>query len=241
MVKKKLIVLVGLHHIISNCASMMTDVMLGTEVIGSAKHLPCPRTVFISLLRRFEVRSDMLNTNFLHALSRDAHNGHYGVPVSVRQVTGSDMGGEFRIGFLNHATFEVIDSGKRVFVECTWNLGKKDENDERRLTNWYEWRENDLHPVDSMLWSTDEDLNLNIDDKNMVQSHPENGYLIVAGLLLLWLFGVIMGWKWTYQTNSWGQNTLREILGEGMYRFCIGAILAIAIGITLYLFYVSGK
>lgn len=134
------------------------EVIKDVEVIGSAKHLPCPRTVFISLLRRFEVRSDMLNTNFLHALSRDAHNGHYGVPVSVRQVTGSDMGGEFRIGLLNHATFEVIDSGKRVFVECTWNLGKKDENDERRLTNWYEWRENDLHPVDSMLWSTDEEF-----------------------------------------------------------------------------------
>jgi len=135
------------------------EVIKDVKVIGSVKHPPCPRAVFTSLLlRRVEVKPGMLNTNILHALSRDAHNGRYGVPVSVRQVTGCDMGGEFRIGLLNHATFEEIDSGKRVFVECTWNLGKKDENDERRLTCWYEWHENYLHPVDSILWSTDEEF-----------------------------------------------------------------------------------
>ena len=67
---------------------------------------------------------------------------------------------------------------------------------------------------------------------NWVQGHPGNGYLIVAGLL--------MGWKWTYEANSWKQNALREILGAGMYRFCIGAILAISIGITLYLYSIAG-
>ena len=75
---------------------------------------------------------------------------------------------------------------------------------------------------------------------NWVQGHPGNGYLIVAGLLTLWLFGVIMGWKWTYEANSWKQIALREILGAGMYRFCIGAILAISIGITLYLYSIAG-
>lgn len=86
-------------------------------------------------------------------------------------------------------------------------------------------------------------MNMDFFDKinEWVESHPGNGYLIVAGLLILWLFGVIMGWKWTYETNSLGQNTLREILGNGMYRICIGAILAIAIGISLYLFSVTGK
>lgn len=34
-----------------------------------------------------------------------------------------------------------------------------------------------------------------------VQAHPRNGYLIAAGLLLFWLFGVIMGWKWTLADN----------------------------------------
>lgn len=28
-----------------------------------------------------------------------------------------------------------------------------------------------------------------------VQVHPNYGYLIVAALLLFWLFGVIRGWK----------------------------------------------
>ncbi len=74
-----------------------------------------------------------------------------------------------------------------------------------------------------------------------MQPHPETGYLIVAGLLALWLFGVIMGWKWTYGASSWKQNALREMLGAGMYRFCIGAILAVAIAITLYLYSVAGK
>lgn len=77
--------------------------------------------------------------------------------------------------------------------------------------------------------------------KETVLTHPGNGYLIVAGLLTLWLFGVIMGWKWTYEANSWKQNTLREMLGAGMYRFCIGAILAVSIGITLYLYFITEK
>lgn len=70
-----------------------------------------------------------------------------------------------------------------------------------------------------------------------VQAHPENGYLIVAGLLLFWLFGVIMGWKWTYESSTWKQNTLKEMLGEKGYRIGVGVLLAIALAAVLYLFF----
>lgn len=70
-----------------------------------------------------------------------------------------------------------------------------------------------------------------------VQEHPHYGYLIVAGLLLFWLFGVIMGWKWTYESSTWKQNTLREMLGEKGYRIGVGVLLAIALAAVLYLFF----
>lgn len=74
-----------------------------------------------------------------------------------------------------------------------------------------------------------------------VSAHPENGYLVVAVLLAFWLLGVIIGWKWAYESNSWNQNFLRDLLGPGMYRICIGVILAVAVGISLYLYSVTGK
>lgn len=70
-----------------------------------------------------------------------------------------------------------------------------------------------------------------------VQEHPHYGYLIVIALLSFWLFDVIMGWKWTYQSSTWKQNTLKEMLGEKMYRICVGAILAIALALALNLFF----
>ena len=73
------------------------------------------------------------------------------------------------------------------------------------------------------------------------QEHPENGYLIVAGLLAFWLFCVIMGWKWAYRGHSAKSNWLRELLGETMYRICVGVLLTIALACTLYLYFVVGK
>ena len=34
------------------------------------------------------------------------------------------------------------------------------------------------------------------DFPNLIQQEPRYGYLVVAGLLLIWLVGVICGWKW---------------------------------------------
>ena len=103
-------------------------------------------------------RRKQLDWHILRALFRDERVSHYGLPMSVRRVTGRDMSGEFRIGLLNLATFEEIDDGKRVFVECTWKRGYGGEHEGQRLTYWYEWRENQLYAVDSTLWSTDEEF-----------------------------------------------------------------------------------
>lgn len=69
-----------------------------------------------------------------------------------------------------------------------------------------------------------------------VQAHSGYGYLIVAGLLLFWLFGVIMGWKWTYESSTWKQNTLREMLGEKGYRIGVGVLLSIMLACVIYLY-----
>ena len=45
------------------------------------------------------------------------------------------------------------------------------------------------------------------DFPNLIQQEPRYGYLVVAGLLLIWLVGVICGWKWTYsRPGSTGGN-----------------------------------
>lgn len=61
------------------------------------------------------------------ALSGSENNLRYGKPICVKYVTAEDMADEFRVGLFNIATFEEIADSKRVFVECTWNLGHEDE------------------------------------------------------------------------------------------------------------------
>lgn len=73
-----------------------------------------------------------------------------------------------------------------------------------------------------------------------VMAHPHRGLLIVAGLLLFWLFGLIRGWKWTYESNTWKENTLRSWLGEKGYRIGVGVVLCVALACTLSLFFATG-
>ena len=52
------------------------------------------------------------------------------------------------------------------------------------------------------------------DFPNLIQQEPRYGYLVVAGLLLIWLVGVICGWKWTYsRPGSTGGNFWMNLLG----------------------------
>ena len=69
-----------------------------------------------------------------------------------------------------------------------------------------------------------------------MQAHPHYGYLIAAVILAFWLLGVILGWKWTYESSTWKENTLREMLGDKGYRIGVGVLLAIALYCALSLF-----
>ena len=102
---------------------------------------------------RQEVPSEALQ----RLINQDSLTSHYGQPVYIMQVraTEGDMGGEFRIELLNHATFEEIQDGRRKFVECTWVKGYTPDSIRVLLTGWYEVRNTGLCPVDSLEWTED--------------------------------------------------------------------------------------
>ena len=107
----------------------------------------------ITVGARQEVPSEALQ----YLIDQDGRTSRYGQPVYVMQVraTEGDMGGEFRAGLLNHATFEEIQDGRRKFVECTWVKGYTPDNIRVLLTGWYEVRNAGLCPVDSLEWTED--------------------------------------------------------------------------------------
>lgn len=107
----------------------------------------------ITVGARQEVPSEAL----LYLINQDGRTSSYGQPVYVMQVraTEGDMGGEFRAGLLNHATFEEIQDGRRKFVECTWVKGYTPDSIRVLLTGWYEVNNAGLCPVDSLEWTED--------------------------------------------------------------------------------------
>ena len=102
---------------------------------------------------RQEVPSEALQ----RLINQDSLTSHYGQPVYIMQVraTEGDMGGEFRIELLNHATFDEIQDGRRKFVECTWVKGYTPDSIRILLTCWYEMKGVELCPVDSLEWTED--------------------------------------------------------------------------------------
>lgn len=107
----------------------------------------------ITVGARQEVPSEAL----LYLINQDGRTSRYGQPVYVMQVraTEGDMGGEFRAGLLNHATFEEIQDGRRKFVECTWVKGYTPDSIRVLLIGWYEVNNAGLCPVDSLEWTED--------------------------------------------------------------------------------------
>lgn len=102
---------------------------------------------------RHEVPHEILQ----RLINQDSRTFRYGQPVYIMQVraTEGDMGGEFRVGLLNHATFEEIQDGSRKFVECTWVKGYTPDSIRILLTGWYEVNNAGLCPVDSLEWTED--------------------------------------------------------------------------------------
>ena len=72
-----------------------------------------------------------------------------------------------------------------------------------------------------------------------IAENPRYGYLIVGSILLLWLIGVICGWKWTYSLSTWGWNWVRETFGEKALRICVGALLVIALAGVACLYFAT--
>ena len=105
----------------------------------------------ITVGARQEVPSEALQ----YLIDQDGRTSRYGQPVYVMQVREEDMGGEFRVGLLNHATFDEIQDGSRKFVECTWVKGYTPDSIRVLLTGWYEVRNTGLCPVDSLEWTED--------------------------------------------------------------------------------------
>ena len=105
----------------------------------------------ITVGARQEVPSEALQ----YLIDQDGRTSRYGQPVYVIQVREEDMGGEFRAGLLNHATFEEIQDGRRKFVECTWVKGYTPDSIRVLLTGWYEVNNAGLCPVDSLEWTED--------------------------------------------------------------------------------------
>lgn len=107
----------------------------------------------ITVGARQEVPSEALQ----YLIDQDGRTSRYGQPVYVMQIraTEGDMGGEFRAGLLNHATFEEIQDGRRKFVECTWVKGYTPDSIRVLLTGWYEVNNAGLCPVDSLEWTED--------------------------------------------------------------------------------------
>ena len=105
----------------------------------------------ITVGARQEVPSEALQ----YLINQDGRTSRYGQPVYVMQVREEDMGGKFRAGLLNHATFDEIQDGSRKFVECTWVKGYTPDSIRVLLTGWYEVRNAGLCPVDSLEWTED--------------------------------------------------------------------------------------
>ena len=105
----------------------------------------------ITVGARQEVPSEALQ----YMIDQDSRTSRYGQPVYVMQVREEDMGGKFRAGLLNHATFDEIQDGSRKFVECTWVKGYTPDSIRVLLTGWYEVRNTGLCPVDSLEWTED--------------------------------------------------------------------------------------
>lgn len=110
---------------------------------------------YLSLQITVGARQEVPGEALLCLINQDGRKTRYGQPVYIMQVraTEGDMGGEFRIGLLNHATFEEIQDGRRKFVECTWGKGYTPDSIRVLLTGWYEVRNTGLCPIDSLEWT----------------------------------------------------------------------------------------
>lgn len=110
---------------------------------------------YLALHFAIGARQEVPNEALQRLINQDKRMSRYGQPVYIMQVRQEDMSGEFRIGLLNHATFDEIQNGNRKFVECTWIKGYTPDSIRILQTGWYEMKKVELCPVDSLEWTED--------------------------------------------------------------------------------------
>lgn len=112
---------------------------------------------YLPLYFKVGARQEVPHEILQRLINQDSRTSRYGQPVYIMQVrpTEGDMGGEFRIELLNHATIDEIQDGRRKFVECTWVKGYTPDSIRILLTGWYEVNNAGLCPVDSLEWTED--------------------------------------------------------------------------------------
>lgn len=116
---------------------------------------------YLSLHFRVGARQEVPSKALQRLINQDSLTSRYGQPVYIMQVRTieGDMGGEFRVGLLNHATFDEIKDGTRKFAECTWVSGRDSTGAASNyLTCWYELCGNRLVPIDSCTWKPDQEF-----------------------------------------------------------------------------------
>lgn len=70
-----------------------------------------------------------------------------------------------------------------------------------------------------------------------IKENPKSGYLVVILILLVWLTGLILDWKWTYaRPGSWAGNFWLDLLGPNGFRFLLGVVVVSAILLSACLF-----
>lgn len=110
---------------------------------------------YLALHITIGARQEAPNEALQHLIDQDGRTTRYGQPVYAMQVREKDMDGKFRAGLLDHATFDEIQDGRRIFAECTWIKGYTPDSIRILLTVWYEMKKVELCPVDSLEWMED--------------------------------------------------------------------------------------
>lgn len=121
----------------------------------SAVESPQRQVDFSELRHVVGARQEVFPADLLCTIIQSEYTSRYGQPAYIMQVKERDLGGEFRIGLLNHATIDEIKEDRRRFIECTWVIGRDNEGvASDYLTCWYEQRGNGPVLVEAYKWET---------------------------------------------------------------------------------------
>ena len=140
-------------------ALMRMDGNKAEPVKDMRTEVPQERRDYLALHFAIGTRQDVPLETLQHQINQGERTTRNLLPVYIMQVREKDMGGEFRVELLNHATFEEIKDGSRKFVECTWVVGRDSVGAASDyLTCWYELCEDKVVLVTTHKWKADQEF-----------------------------------------------------------------------------------